>query len=97
VDALSNSFIKGTDPDGNQIAPYKDRNSGKWHVPGELNLAPKPALKKILAHCAEKWFKYRAPKLIGIVPIPRYVAGKCCGEHDHISNFADPDYVPDMR
>jgi hypothetical protein len=78
VDALSNSFIKGTDPDGNQIAPYKDRNSGKWHVPGELNLAPKPALKKIIAHYGEKWFKHRAPKLIGIVPIPRYVVGKCC-------------------
>jgi hypothetical protein len=29
VDALSNSCVKGTDPDGNQIAPYKDRVSGK--------------------------------------------------------------------
>jgi hypothetical protein len=97
VDALSNSCVKGTDPDGNQIAPYKDRISGKWHVPGELNLAPKPALKKILAQCGEKWFKNRAPKLIGIVPIPRYVAGKCCLEQDHISNFADPDYVTDLE
>jgi hypothetical protein len=48
VDALSNSCFKGTDPDGNQIPPYKDTTSGKWHIPGELNLATKPALKKIL-------------------------------------------------
>jgi hypothetical protein len=56
IDALSNSCFKGT--------PHKDRASGKWHIPGELNLAPKPALKKILAQCGEKWFKNRDPKLI---------------------------------
>jgi hypothetical protein len=74
IDMLSNSYVRGTDTDDNQIPPCKE--NGKWHVEGHLNFAPKPAIKKILSSGSEKWFKYRAPKLIGIVPLPRYVLEK---------------------
>jgi hypothetical protein len=95
IDMLSNSYIRGTDADENQIPPCKE--SGGWHVNGHLNFAPKPALKKILSAGSEKWFKYRAPKLIGLVPLPRYVLEKCCSDTNHIKNISDPDYVTDME
>jgi hypothetical protein len=60
IDMLSNSYVRGTDADENQIPPRKEND--KWHVDGHLNFAPKPALKKILSSGYEKWFKYRAPK-----------------------------------
>jgi hypothetical protein len=48
VNMLSNSYVRGTDNEGNLIQPYKDSDTGKWHVPGHLSFTPKPAFKKIL-------------------------------------------------
>jgi hypothetical protein len=64
---------------------------------GHLNFAPKPALKKILTAGSEKWFRYQSPKLIGIVPLLRYVLEKCCRDLDHVKNMTDPDYIIDME
>jgi hypothetical protein len=97
VDVFSNSCIKGSDDDGNLIPPFKDHGTGKWHVPGDLVPTPKPALKNIASLCSEKWFKHRKPKLIGIVPLPRYVTDKCCDDPGHVRNIADPDYISDLE
>jgi hypothetical protein len=34
--------------------------------------------------------------VIIVVPIPRYVVGKCCDSTDHITNYDDPDYVDEV-
>jgi hypothetical protein len=36
------------------------------------------------------------PKLVILVPIPRYVTGKCCNAAQHITNISDPEYIAEM-
>jgi hypothetical protein len=90
IDPLSNSTFCGTDSQGNLIDPQKIDTV--WHIPGELSVRPKPYVKNVLVQLKKISDSWPDNKIILMVPIPRYLHKKCCDQHDHITNFGDPDF-----
>jgi hypothetical protein len=35
-------------------------------------------------------------KMLAVLPIPRYITGKCCDNENHVANFDDPGFVADI-
>jgi hypothetical protein len=95
IDLLSNSVFCGTDSKGNLLDPEK--NNGIWHIPGDLAFTPKTVLKAILNDATRLLFTGTRPELIAMIPVPRYVAEKCCKDPGHIKNINAPDYLVDME
>jgi hypothetical protein len=95
VDILSNSIICGTDSRGMPIDQSKI--NGSWHVTGSLSFVPKTVIKSILATASDLIFTGSEPRIIAIMPLPRYVTGKCCADPDHIKNMNDADYTADFE
>jgi hypothetical protein len=63
---------------------------------GELAFRPKTVLKKILSELTGMFEPGMNPRIIILVPAPRYVLGKCCNLAGHVSNFPEPEFVPDL-
>jgi hypothetical protein len=92
IDPLANSVFCGTNSEGDHVDPVRlpDR---KYHIPGDLTCWSKSKIKKILDDLASILPKEVTPRLILIVPIPRYVTARCCDDQDHITNFEQESYV----
>jgi hypothetical protein len=84
LDLLSNSVYCGTDELGIPADPIN--TDGKWHIAGELTIRPKTVLKSILNQSSEL-FGNTAPRIISMVPVPRYISAKCCNTKDHIKKL----------
>jgi hypothetical protein len=37
------------------------------------------------------------PRIIVLIPVPRYVLGKCWDSTEHVRNFSDPEFVTDLE
>jgi hypothetical protein len=94
LDPLSNNAFCGTDTDGNFCDPVKVGDT--WHIPGELNVRTKSYLKVVLSHFKVVTNSFPETKILTVLPIPRYVTGKCCDNENHVSNFADPGFLADI-
>jgi hypothetical protein len=94
LDPLSNNAFCGTDADGNFCDPVKVGDT--WHIPGELNVRTKSYLKVVLSHLKVVTNSFPETKILTVLPIPRYVTGKCCDHDNHVSNFADPGFLADI-
>jgi hypothetical protein len=94
IDPLSNNVFCGTDSDGNMTEPVKI--DGKWHITGELNIRTKSYLKVVLNRLKTVTTANPELKIIALLPIPRYMAGKCCDDMNHVTNFDEPAYVADF-
>ena len=92
MDLLSNTVVMGSDESGMPAYPFKDIDG--YHIPGNMEGAPTGVLKaatrlaKPLLVAASK-----AGKIILLDPLPRYTTKKCCQKTDHITNYADADYL----
>jgi hypothetical protein len=95
IDLLSNSVFCGTDTKGNLLGPEKTNEI--WHIPGDLAFTPKTVLKAILNDATQLLFTSTRPELIAMIPVPRYVAEKCCKDPGHIKNINAPDYLANME
>ncbi len=67
-----------------------------YHVPGALVVAPERAmqyatslLRRAIAECGD------FPVFV-ITPWARYASQPCCIDTGHVSNFQDPDFLPDL-
>jgi hypothetical protein len=95
IDPISNNTFCGTDKKGNPADPVK--LDGKWHLEGELNVRSKSYIKTCLSGLKFIFEEHPENKIICIMPIPRYLTGKCCGADGHITNFAEQNFDADLQ
>jgi hypothetical protein len=95
LDPLSNSIFSGTDEVGNPVDPEKIH--GKYHIPGQLAIRSKVFIKTTLNNFRFLADEYADNKIIVLMPLPRYVTGRCCSDPEHISNFNDPTFETDLN
>jgi hypothetical protein len=94
IDPVSNNIFCRTNTDGNTIEPVR-QNDG-WHITGELNIRTKSYLKVLLGHLKIVTESFPELKIMVLLPIPRYVSGKCCDNADHITNCDDSAFVAEI-
>ena len=74
------------------LQPATRDSAGKYHIIGELQLAPRESFLSFLKTCLPL---LRAggslPKLL-LSPLPRYWLQSCCPDNRHITNKEDPDF-----
>jgi hypothetical protein len=61
-----------------------------------LTTAPPTNLKKALEACGPIIDPIGLASVLLVVPIPRYVVGKCCADPNHIENFEKADFEDDL-
>jgi hypothetical protein len=86
IDPMSNSAFLGTDEDGLPIPAEKSDEDGRYHLLGDLQLAPPSALKNCLKNMERMLAFVWGAKVVFIIPLPRYVLAGCCKNTDHVSN-----------
>jgi hypothetical protein len=94
---LDNSSFLAASEEGGTIPISKcvPEDDG-YHVPGALVVAPERAmqyattqLRRAIAECGEFL-------VFVITPWARYASQPCCTDPAHVSNFQDPDFLPDL-
>jgi hypothetical protein len=94
---LDNSSFLAASEEGGMVPISKcvPEDDG-YHVPGALVVAPERAmqyatsqLRRAIAECGE------FPVFI-ITPWARYASQPCCIDPGHVTNFQDPDFLPDL-
>jgi hypothetical protein len=82
IDPMSNSAYE----DGLPIPAEKSDEDGRYHLFGDLQLAPPPsAFKNCMKTCKKCWPLWGEQKSSSI-PLPRYVLSGCCKNTEHVSN-----------
>jgi hypothetical protein len=71
-------------------------NDRKYHIPGKLDLADRGEFKELFNNCVSLIRAGGECQKVLVTPLGRYITDKCCGDSGHITNFADPGYVPAM-
>jgi hypothetical protein len=93
IDSMSNTAYLGTDEDGLPIPAEKSVEDGRYHLNGDLQLAPPPSAFKSTMKLVEKIISNTGgAKVMLTVPLPRYVTAACCADTSHVSNRQDPDF-----
>ncbi len=94
---LDNSSFLAASEEGGMVPISKcvPEDDG-YHVPGALVVAPEramqyatPQLRRAIAECGD------FPVFI-ITPWARYASQPCCIDTKHVTNFQDPDFLPDL-
>jgi hypothetical protein len=94
---LDNSSFLAASEEGGMVPISKcvPEDDG-YHVPGALVVAPERAMKyatsqlrRAIAECGD------FPVFV-ITPWARYASQPCCIDTGHVSNFQDPDFLPDL-
>ncbi len=68
------------------IPAEKSDEDGRYHLYGDLQLAPPSAFKNTLKNM-EKMLAYVGnAKVVFVIPLPRYVLSGCCADTEHVSN-----------
>jgi hypothetical protein len=71
-------------------------NDRKYHITGKLDLADRGEFKELFNNCVSLIRAGGDCQKVLVTPLGRYITDKCCGDSGHITNFADPGYVPAM-
>ncbi len=93
IDSMSNIAFLGTDDDGLPIPAEKSEEDGRYHLSGDLQLAPPSAFKSTMKMVDIIISNTGEAKIVLTVPLPRYVLVACCDDTSHVSNRQDPDFV----
>jgi len=91
-----NSFL-GTDDMGFPKIPEKCLIDGKFHVVGSLQAAPTAVFERLLRDAVPILDAANTAKIVLVVPFPRYVVGKCCGDVQHITNFGTSGFWAELE
>jgi hypothetical protein len=86
IDPMSNSAYLGTDEDGLPIPAEKSDEDGRYHLLGDLQLAPPSAFKNCFKNMERMLVFAGGAKVVFIVPLPRYVISGCCNNSEHVTN-----------
>jgi hypothetical protein len=99
IDPMSkkNSVYLDTDEDGLPIPTEKSTEDGRYHLQGDLQVAPPPSafrsclkqLEQILASVGEA-------KVVFIIPLPRYILSACCKDTTHMSNTLTSEFAAEF-
>jgi hypothetical protein len=93
IDSMSNTAFLGTDDDGLPIPAEKSEEDGRYHLSGDLQLAPPSAFKSTMKLVEIITSNTGEAKIVLTVPLPRYVLVACCDDTSHVSNRQDPDFL----
>jgi hypothetical protein len=86
IDPMSNSAFLGTDEDGLPIPAEKSDEDGRYHLYGDLQLAPPSAFKNCMKNIEKMLAFGGGSQVVFIIPLPRYVLSGCCADTEHVSN-----------
>jgi hypothetical protein len=95
LDLWSNSSFVGSDECGYPVKPVRDAQDGKYHILGDLQTAPRAAIKKIWDDSEGLVAAAGAAIVILVSPFPRYLAARCCGKAEHLTNFGEKTVIED--
>jgi hypothetical protein len=93
---MSNTAYLGTDEDGLPIPAEKSVEDGRYHLNGDLQLAPPSAFKSTMKLVEKIITNTGGAKILLTVPLPRYVTAACCAETTHVSNRQDPEFFREI-
>jgi hypothetical protein len=96
IDSMSNTAFLGTDEDGLPIPAEKSVEDGRYHLNGDLQLAPPSAFKSTMKLVEKIISNVGGAKTLLTVPLPRYVLVACCDDTNHVSNHQDPDFFREI-
>jgi hypothetical protein len=97
IDSRSNTAYLGTDEDGLPIPAERSVEDGRYHLNGDLQLAPPPSAFKSTMKLVEKIISNTGgAKVMLTVPLPRYVTAACCADTTHVSNRQAPDFFREI-
>jgi hypothetical protein len=83
---MLNSAFLGTDEDGLPIPVEKSEEDGRYHLVGDLQLAPPSAIKNCMKQMEKILALVGGSKVVFVIPLPRYVLSACCKDDTHVSN-----------
>jgi len=92
LDVWSNSAFLGTDDMGFPKIPEKSTLDGKFHVVGPLQAAPTAVFERLLQDSVPILDAAKNANVVLVVPFPRYVVEKCCGESSHLTNYGTDSF-----
>ena len=82
LDGSTGHHVKGSD--------------GVYHVPGELILAAKDVQYNVYDMIKPVLRVAGNVPMVLLTPMFRYVAGRCCGDEEHLTNAGDPEFDSDL-
>jgi hypothetical protein len=82
-----------TDEDGLPIPAEKSDEDGRYHLHGDLQLAPPSAFKNTIKLVDIIISNTGEAKIVLTVPLPRYATAACCDDTSHVSNRLDPEFL----
>jgi len=82
--------------DGSLIPARRDPTTNKFHVDGELVVAPKELFQPILKVCLPLLRASPSCNKLLLSPMPRYWKESCCQDPDHIPNIVDEKYEEEL-
>jgi hypothetical protein len=97
LDLFSNCAYLGTDEMGFPKPAVRSAQDGFYHILGELQAAPKTVLQKIMTDSEPLLTAAGKATSVLVAPLPRYVSGKCCNDDSHITNFAEVQYMCELK
>ncbi len=96
IDSMSNTAYLGTDEDSLPIPAVKSAVDGRYHLSGDLQLAPPPHFKSTMKMMDTIISNTGGAKIVLTVPLPRYVLVACCSDTNHVTNRQDPDFLKEI-
>jgi hypothetical protein len=72
------------------------KTNARYHAAGDLVLADKHSLSKILALCKPLLEAAGDSKVVVVGPLPRYVTGGCCEDSGHMPNRTKPRFLESL-
>ena len=93
---LDNTVYMTRTEEGGLMPCRKEAGSNKYHVDGEVMLAPKELLKNSINICTPIIRAVGDIAKIILVPLPRYTRSGCCEDAEHATNSANPDYTKQL-
>jgi hypothetical protein len=73
-----------------------EHTGGRYHAPGDLALADKQAMEKILKLCKPLLQAADNIKTVVVGPLPRYITAGCCSNEEHMPNRKAPRFLERM-
>jgi hypothetical protein len=96
IDVWANICVMGTDENGLPCRAMKTSGDGRYHLPGELQAAPRTCLNAILKDMHPVLDAAAGATVVLLAPIPRYVDVGCCSDPAHITNRGTQDLKTEL-
>ena len=93
---LDNSIFFAKSEDGSMV-PARKGIDGRYHVDGELAIAPKETLCNLFKMLLPIMELIKGRRRVVVLPMPRYVVASCCHDRDHIPNRVEAGFYKGLQ